>query len=297
MRTWQSQKDRTACAFFPARRKFRSPAARSRRPKPAYPPSLFVIAALFLSPLATASPLDPPQLIAELGFNLGAHQSTNVFGPLALVDANFGSLSLSSTAIPSPLLIADAIIGPNLTASVFGRADMLLNYGVEVVGPPGAVAVLIDVTGTASAFASAGASFAVEARWDLLDSGASLAGDDIRSGQLTGGFGQGFERTVSLALTANHPYTLFMLVDTASAATLAGSQSTTHSSVDPVFRLAPGVDPQTYLFLFSPGIGNSPAAVPEPRSFVLPAAGLLWIAVLRKRQNSFRAQFCGQKGE
>jgi hypothetical protein len=164
--------------------------------------------------------------------------------------------------------------------------DTLLNYGVEVVGPPGAVAVLIDVTGTASAFAYAGASFAVEARWDLLDSGTSLAGDDIRSGQLTGSFSQGFERTVSLTLAANHPYTVFMLVDTASAATDAGSQSRAHASVDPVFRLAPGVDPQTYSFLFSPGIGNSPAAVPEPRSCALLAGGLLCIAVIRRR--------CGQ---
>jgi len=291
MRTWQSQKDATACACFPARRNFRSSAVCPRRPI-LYPLRLLVIAALFLSPFAAADTLDPPQLIAEMGFNLGAHQSTNVFGPLALVDANFGSLSLSSAAIPSPLLIADAIIGPNAIASIFGRADILLNYGVEVVGPPGTVAVLIDVTGTASGFANAGASFAVETRWDLLDSGASLAGDDIRSGQLTGGFGQSFERTVSLALTANHPYTVFMLVDSASAATLAGSQSRAHASVDPVFRLGPGVDPQAYSFLFSSEIGNSPAAVPEPQSFVVLAGGLLCIAVFRRCSRDHETRLC-----
>ena len=297
MRIWQSQKNRTACACFPARRNFHSSSARPPRSNLAYLPSLLVIAALFLSPLATADTLDPPQLIAEMAFNLGERQSTNVFGPLALVDANFGSLSLLSTATPHALLIADAIIGPNPIASVFGRAEILLNYGVEVVGSPGAVAVLIDVTGTASALANAGASFAVESRWDLLDSGTSLAGDDIRSGQLTGSFGQSFDRTVSLALTANHRYTLFMLVDTASAATLAGSESTAHASVDPVFRLAPGVDPQTYSFLFSPGIGNSPAAVPEPRSFVLLAGGLLCIAVFRRRSGQLLARLYEQKGE
>jgi hypothetical protein len=133
--------------------------------------------------------------------------------------------------------------------------------------------------------ASTGASFAVEARWDLLPGGSSLAGDDIRSGQLTGGFDQGFSRTVGLTLTANQLYDVFMLVDAFSAATLDGSRADAHAFVDPVFSFGPGVDPLAYSFEFSAGIGNSPVsfAVQEPGSLYLLSTGLLCIGLFRRR--------------
>ena len=98
------------------------------------------------------------------------------------------------------------------------------------------------------AFASSGASFAVESRWDLLDSGASLAGDDIRSGQLSGSFNQNFGRTVSLTLATNHVYSVFMLADAGAAATLLGSHATANAFVDPVFSLRLRMNPRVYSF-------------------------------------------------
>lgn len=236
-----------------------------------------------------AAPLDPSQLDVDVLFNLNppGRISTNQFGTTSLVGPGLGTVSFAASATPSPLLMANAAIGPSLIPGIFGRASGFLNYGLEIVGPAGPVPVLIEVSGAASASALTGASFALESRWDLLDFGSSLAGDDIRSGQLTGSFSEDFNRTVSLTLVANHVYTVFMLADAAAAATLEGSRATAAAFVDPVFSFGPGVDPQSYTFVFSEGIGNSaaPAGVPEPTTLVLLSAGLLASGVRRRHRS------------
>src|SRR5690349_18089625 len=163
--------------------------------------------------VAEATPLSPYSLIGDLAFNQSPPNRIfpNAFGSFFLTDAALGSLSLIAAGEPVPSLRATANIGPDLLPSVFGRSSGLLNYAVEIVGPAGVVPVLVDVTGAASGLAGAGASFAVQSRWDLFDGGTSLAGDNIQSGQLTGDFNQSFRRTVSLTLMANQTYTVFML--------------------------------------------------------------------------------------
>jgi hypothetical protein len=229
--------------------------------------------------------LDPPQLSADVLFNLSPPDriSSNRFGTISLTDSRFGAVSFTASGTPSPSLVAGAAIGPSVIPGIFGRADGILEYGVEVSGPAGTVPVRIDVAGAASAFATSGASFAVESRWDLLDSGSSLAGDDIRSGQLSGGFSQSFDHRVSLTLAANHVYTVFMLADAAAAATVEGSRATSSASIDPIFLFGPGVDTRSYSFVFSEGIGNAPPAVPEPGALVLLSTGLLFLGLLRRR--------------
>jgi hypothetical protein len=240
---------------------------------------------LFVAFPAAADVLPPYHLVGDIFFNLGPRLFPNDFGTISLAEARFGSVSLSASGTPSPSLIADANIGPNLLSSISGRASWLLDYALEIIGPVGNAPVLIDVAGGASGVANAGASFAVESRWDLLDGDSSLAGDDIRSGQLTGSFGQGFSRTVSLTLATNRPYSVFLLADVFSAATLDGSRADAHAFVDPVFSFGPDVDPLVYSLTFSTGIGNAPvsAAVPEPASFALFGAALLCLALLRRR--------------
>ena len=248
-------------------------------------PSVLTAVSVLAAFPAAADVLPPYHLIGDISFNLGPRLFPNDFGTISLVDARFGSVSLSASGTPSPLLIADANIGPNLLPSISGRASWLLDYALEITGPAGNVPVLIDVAGGASGVASTGASFAVESRWDLLDGGSSLAGDDIRSGQMTGSFSQGFSRSVSLTLATNRPYGVFMLVDAFSAATVEWSRADAHTFVDPVFSFGPGVDPRVYSYNFSAGIGNSPAgaAVSEPASLGLLGAGLLCLGLLRRR--------------
>jgi hypothetical protein len=228
--------------------------------------------------VAGASSLPLYSMAGDLAFNLSPPERLfpNVFGTYSLADERYGLVTLDAAGVPFPSLLAGAIIGPNELPSIYGRGSGLLTYAVEVVGPSGTVPVLADVAGTASGFGNTGASFAVESRWSFLDGGTELAGDDIRSGQLSGSFEQSFGRTVDLMLTANHVYSVFMLADAAAAATLEGSHATARSYVDPVFSFGPDVDPLLYSFQFSDGIGNGGTApVPEPGSLALLAAGLL----------------------
>ena len=265
-----------------------SAAARNRRKsRLLHLTGVLITVVLFFAFPAAADVLPTYHLVGDIFFNLGPRLFPNDFGTTSLVEAQFGSVSLTASGTPSPLLIADANIGPNLTPSISGRASFILDYALEIVGPLGSVPVLIDIEGGASGVASAGASFAVQASWDLLDGGSSLAGDHISSGQLTGGFGQGFSRTVSLTLATNRLYDVNMLADAFSAATLDGSRADAHAFVDPVFSFGPGVDPLVYSFDFSPGIGNSPvnAAVPEPGALGLLSTGLLCLGLVRRRRS------------
>ena len=236
-----------------------------------------------------------PQLYASLLFNYSppGSISTNQFGARELADARYGALALSAYGTPSPSLSASADIGPSVVPYLYGRAVGNLYYDLKILGPTGTVPVLIDVAGNASAIATAGATFAVESRWSLLDySGTPLTGDRLRSGQLGGTFSQSVNRTVSLSLATNRVYTVFMQADAAGAATAVGSRASASAYIDPVFSFGAGVDPLSYSFVFSSGIGNSPsgaaavAVAPEPTTLLLVGGGLLALAWARERRRA-----------
>ncbi len=261
--------------------------------------SVLTIAALLLSlPAAEASQLPAHHVLGDALFNLSPPDRLflNDFGTVSLADARFGSVSATVLGTPSPSIVASADLGPSNIGNIFGRADGVLTYSLEIIGPSGPVPVLIDVAGGVSASSTPGATFVVESRWDLLDpASVSVAGDDIRSGQLSGSFSRNFSHTVSLTLSANQVYSVFMLADAEAAPTLVGSRATADAFIDPIFSFGPGVDPLSYSFQFSDGIGNAIATVPEPRTLALASAGLLFLSLLRRRRDRQDPQFGGRE--
>jgi hypothetical protein len=241
-----------------------------------------VAAALLLGLSATSIAALPSRNVnGGVFFNLSPPappaQNLTDFRSLALSDPSFGVLSLSVSGTPAPVITAAAELGPSSIGVIFGRSTAIVTYALEILGPAGAVPVLIDVAGAGVASAGAGASFVVQSSWDLLDGLASLAGDHIASGQLSGSFSQSFDHTVALTLATNHTYSVFMLADAEAAATAVGSHSQANAFIDPQFSFGLGVDADLYGFHFSDGIGNV-SAVPEPGALALMLAGLASIA-------------------
>jgi hypothetical protein len=262
--------------------------------------SVLTVAALLLVPAAEASQLPAYHVLGDALFNLSPPDRLflNDFGTVSLADARFGSVSATALGTPSPSIVASADLGPSSIGNIFGRADGVLTYFLEIIGPSGLVPVLIDVAGGVSASSTPGATFVVESRWDLLDpASVSVAGDDIRSGQLSGSFSQNFSRTVSLTLSANQVYSVFMLADAEAAPTLVGSRATADAFIDPIFSFGPEVDPLSYSFQFSDGIGNAIATVPEPRTLALVSAGLFLLGLLRPRRDRVDQQFGGREAD
>jgi hypothetical protein len=132
------------------------------------------IAVLLLSlPAVEASSVPAYHFTGDVFFNLSPPDrlSPNDFGTFSLIDGRFGSVSLSAFGTPPPSIVTNADIGTGLIASIFGRGDGILTYSFEIIGPSGAVPVLIDAVGAISGSATPGATFAVESRWDLFDLG------------------------------------------------------------------------------------------------------------------------------
>lgn len=233
---------------------------------------------------AGAGTLPDASVTGTVLFNLGGRDDLAGFGSIALTDDRFGDVGATVSGDPFASIVANAQIGPNnLIPSLYGRGVGALTYYLQIDGPAGSVPVLIDVAGAATALASPGASFVVQSRWNLYDSVAlttELAGDQIDSTQITGSFGQSFDRTVSLTLLTNHVYPIFMLADAEAAATAAGSSAVAGAFVDPFFYFGAGVDPSLYSFSFSEGVGN--AAAPEPGLLLLVGTALIALGLSRR---------------
>lgn len=249
--------------------------------------------ALGLAPPAAQAQLPTAGVIGNTFVNPADTRGTGVLGETITSQViGRGAASFSSLGLPYALLAAEAEAGPNSQApTLFARGSGLMRYFVQVNGNTPTVDVVVDAIGAASAVASPGASFVVAASWTLYANTSLsqvLASDEVSSGLMTGGFGDGFHSSVALTFLTGQVYAVELRVDAQAAASVAGSSAQAAAFVDPFFHVAPGVDASAYSFAFSPGIGNA-AAVPEPGMAWLWALGLMALSGWRRRPGWRRA--------
>lgn len=218
---------------------------------------------------AQATALAPAAVSGQVLFaNPPAGIQVSGFGTFPLSGPS-GALRFMATGTPVPLLSADATMAPFF----FGSASGTLVYQLEVVGPPGDVPVSMQLSGGVSGatLAASGDDFAgysatIASRIETLAGVPLVPEDTISTGVLTGSFEQVLDATRDLTLQTSQVYRITMLVNVGARAAAATA------FIDPIFRFGPAVGPE-YAFNLSDGIGNAP--VPEPRTPLLMAAGLL----------------------
>ena len=248
---------------------------------------LFTVSHAKAGPLPPSPPpaLAPFLLNGTLFFNLIPRVDFDLFGDYSLfqsVPGPLGDSRMHFTAFgtPAPFLGAQIDAGQ----FQFGRAAATLTYELEVLGPPGSVPILIDVSGLV--FADVGldrsATEIAQSNWSFEDVVLGpVYSDALDSGLQHEDFSQTFSHTVFVTVTANHIHRVTMSVDLQVGGGNFGANGA--ALIDPVFSFAPGVDP-SYSFQFSDGIGNSSIpAVPEPYSVLLLSVGAIAIGLLRRR--------------
>jgi hypothetical protein len=247
--------------------------------------------------LSHAALLPDATVIGDVSLNKGGRRDMNTFGSIGVTGPG-AAADLTVSGAPLPTIDAAAQAGPSGDIpGLFSRADAVMTYAFEILGPADSVAVIIDVAGSAQGEGSPGASFAVTSLWQLFDSAAMslvLASDEIRSGQLSGRFADGFDHAVSLTLLTNHVYPIFLLADAAAAATDTGSRAVASAIIDPRLAFGTGVDPLLFSFTFSSGIGNEAppptGSVPEPTTVALLVASVIAIARTRRPRGTTDAR-------
>ena len=239
-----------------------------------------------------AAVIIPPDLIptpatvsADLLFNFTPPDPIHVrtFGRHDLSGPG-GRLLEDSALFPSPFLFASV---PSIEDLFFGRVSAVFDYEVVILGPPGSVLVQVDASGRAQAGAQPGTGgFALTASWSITNasSGVTVFSEGIRTPELSGPFGDSFDHTDSLVLTANQRYRVRLIADAAIANGFTnGAVGFAFARIDPVFSFGEGVGPE-YSFVFSEGIGNvRSSSVPKPGTFALILVGLLTLGLFRKR--------------
>jgi hypothetical protein len=245
---------------------------------------LTAVCALFLLGIgpANASVLSPAVVSGSVFFNLSPPPRIdfNTFGTFSQVGPG-GFVQFAASGMPGPFLSGQATISQGFT----GRVSGILVYDIEILGPTGAVPVLIDVSGGAAGSSTTTdpfAAFALKSLWTLENVNLGLRpvfSEGIDTGSLTGIFNQNFSHTLSLTLTANHVYRVTMVADAFAGTGSSGTLAFGTAFIDPIFSFGVGVGPE-YSFHISDGVGNS--SIPEPSSLVLSSAGIVDLALFRR---------------
>jgi hypothetical protein len=224
--------------------------------------------------------------IHDLGFFEHLVTVIEVSGFPAESGGTFGAFSEPSPGLRVTVGMAAA---PNL----FGHSGGLLNYEMEVVGPPGPVPVFALASAAVLTIPEGDLVtpvMFVKAAWLLEDKTAGLVpifSDGLEFGSVTNQITDSFNHVDLLTLTANHVYRITLYAD--AAVSSSDRPSYAQAMIDPVFSFAPGTDP-VYSFIFSDGIGNTAdSSAPEPATPGLVGAAALALGIPACRRWSRRS--------
>jgi hypothetical protein len=221
--------------------------------------------------------LPNPEYTANLNSNTPVYSSSPF-------NESTATWSVSQKNLPNPAINAQ---GNNVTSNLTVEVTMeyyfeLVNISDQTAAP---IPLLTYITGGISLTASGtGASYG---NFGLVDEskGSYLINDDLTCASFDlGGCG-----------TSNVNYQGNLMTNTMYYMELDAEASSYYSSssatVDPVIRIDPS-DPNSayYMVITSPGVGNTPSAIPEPTTWVMMILGFTCIGIVAFQQKRFKSR-------
>jgi hypothetical protein len=157
-----------------------------------------------------------------------------------------------------------------------------LNYQFKIVGPGSAVSVFVNSSGSVGGSSTGGGSYSSLQATMSVDGQGIAIDESVPSGSiLTAGL---FDLNQSDVFQTNSLYGVTMIAEGAAGVGFIAGTASFFAQVDPIFTIDPAVtNADQYSFVFSPGIGNSVGAVPEPSTWAMMILGFLGVGFMAYR--------------
>jgi hypothetical protein len=199
-----------------------------------------------------------------------------------------GSFSFSQNPSPSMTMFGTAsAVGVNGADASVNIGNATLAYLMQITGPTPFVSVQVDAHGsvTVSSIAAGGSSN------NYAQVFFGVAGEFFDSALVNTSEGlitKTFDDTKTYTLATNHQYSLMLYANLYASVSgnYGGGTATFSGFIDPTFTVV-GENANAYTLSFSPGIGNSVGAVPEPSTWAMMILGFCGLGFMayRRKQN------------